>query len=89
MRPFLLVLLAVGIVAADDMDAELAALVDLPTSKQRAARARELAKDKERTVDMWLAAMRRFAPSPEGRARTGSFGATAGRCLTVRWTERR
>jgi len=64
-------------VAADDLDATLAALVDLPTPKERAAQARELAKNKDRTLDMWLAATRRFAPKAEPPPKTGSVSAVA------------
>lgn len=50
--------------ASFDPAAELAALVDLPTPEERAARARELARRKEVSLEDWRAAMAGFGDFP-------------------------
>jgi predicted esterase len=63
----LLLALAAGAPAQDapDLQALLAAAVDLPTAAARADAARELARRKDVDLDAWLAAARAFAPRGE------------------------
>jgi len=60
--PTLLLTLSAGALGADgpDLKEDLEALVHLPTPKQRATRATQLAKRKDVELDDWLAAMREF-----------------------------
>lgn len=54
--------------AALDLGARLAAAVDLPTARARAAAARTLAKDVSVPFEAWLAACRAFAPLRDAAA---------------------